>query len=152
INIKNSIGVPANGAALVKAAIIGAFSGTDGGLAAQIGTPVINSRFMATVMSLGAWAQVLSIQMASTNDAAAAVFSGSIAGTVLTVASFTSGSGTLVKGCGLVGANVSAGTTIVAQLTGTAGQTGTYTVSISQTAGSGTINSYLVNNFQETIN
>jgi hypothetical protein len=68
---------------------------------------------------------------------AAAVVTGSIAGTVLTVTAVTSG--TLAVGAVLSGTGVTAGTTITALGTGTGG-TGTYTVSISQTKGSGTIN------------
>ena len=152
VNVKNSAAVPSNAITLIQTAILNAFAGTDGGLAAQIGIPVVSSRFMSGILALGGWAQVLSIQMTSANENPTAIFSGSIAGTTLTVSSFTSGSGTLAAGCGLIGANVSPGTTIVNQLTGSPGQTGTYTVSINQTAGSGTVNSYLVNNFQEIIN
>jgi hypothetical protein len=110
---------------------------------------------MQGILSLGAWAQVLSLQIASTNNTADAVFSGSISGSTLTVASFTSGSGSLAAGCALVGVNITPGTTLGVQLTGTdgtVGQTGTYTVSIPQTAGSGTVNSYVVNAFQQFVN
>jgi hypothetical protein len=154
VSLKNSSAVPSNVATLVQTAIMNAFAGIDGGLPAQIGRPIINSRFSAGIAALGAWAQVLAIQTSSANDSPAAIFSGSIAANsvVLTVASFTSGSGTLAAGNGLIGATISPGTTIVNQLTGSAGQTGTYTVSINQTATSGTVNSYLVDNFQEIIN
>ena len=153
VNIKSSLGVPANALALIQTAITNAFSGADGGFPAQIGIPIVNSRFMSGILALGAWAQVLSIQMACANDLPTAIISsGSISGTTLTVSSFTSGSGTLAAGCALIGANISPGTTIVNQISGTAGQTGTYTVSINQTAVAGIINSYLVDNFQEIVN
>ena len=61
----------------------------------------------------------------------------SIAGQVMTVTAI--GSGVLGAGQALTGTNVSAGTYIVNQLTGTAGGTGTYTVSVSQTAASATV-------------
>lgn len=67
---------------------------------------------------------------------AAASVTGAIAGTTLTVSAV--GSGTLALGQSLSGPNVAAGTKIVAFGTGTGG-TGTYTVSPSQTAASGTI-------------
>lgn len=75
----------------------------------------------------------------SINDGSASV-TGSIAGTVLTVTAV--GAGTLypesvLSGTG--GGGVAAGTEIVAQLTGTLGGTGTYSVSISQTVTSTTI-------------
>jgi len=60
-----------------------------------------------------------------------ASFTGSVATTVLTVASMTTGA--IQIGDVLTGGTVSAGTTIVAQLTGTPGGVGTYTVSASQT-------------------
>ena len=64
-------------------------------------------------------------------------FTGSIAGTTLTVSAI--GTGGLYVGQTLTGTNVAAGTTIVKQLTGTAGSTGTYQVNISQTVASTTI-------------
>lgn len=56
----------------------------------------------------------------------------------MTVTAVTSGTITVGKGCS--GTNVANGTLVLAQLTGTAGSTGTYLVSPSQTAASGTIN------------
>lgn len=61
----------------------------------------------------------------------------SISGQVMTVTAI--GSGVLGAGQSLTGTNVTAGTYIVNQLTGTAGGTGTYTVSVSQTSASGTV-------------
>jgi hypothetical protein len=60
-----------------------------------------------------------------------------IAGNLLTVSAV--GSGTLGIGNTLSGTGVSVGTHIIAQLTGTTGGVGTYTVDISQTVASGTI-------------
>lgn len=62
---------------------------------------------------------------------------GSISGTTLTVSAVTSG--VIAVGSTLSGTGVTAGTRVTALLTGTGG-TGTYTVSVSQTVGSGTIN------------
>lgn len=64
-------------------------------------------------------------------------FTASISGTTMTVA--VVGSGTLAVGQVLTGTGVTAGTSILAQLTGSAGGTGTYTVSASQTVASTTI-------------
>jgi hypothetical protein len=65
-------------------------------------------------------------------------------------------SGTLVQGMGLEGAYwldiMSTGQTLGQQQTGVAGSTGTYLVSIAQTAASATINGYAPTNFQETVN
>lgn len=63
-------------------------------------------------------------------------FVGSIATTTLTVTSTT---GVIEPGMTLTGGSVTAGTTIVKQLTGTAGSTGTYQVSTSQTRASATL-------------
>lgn len=65
---------------------------------------------------------------------------GSVAGTVLTVTAV--GAGALAPGMTLAGGanpGIAPGTTILAQLTGSAGSTGTYSVNIGQTVGSGTI-------------
>ena len=61
----------------------------------------------------------------------------SIAANVMTVSAV--GAGTLAVGQGLSGSGVSPSTFIVAQLTGTAGSTGTYQVNIPQTVSSTTI-------------
>lgn len=60
-----------------------------------------------------------------------ASFTGSIATTTLTVSAISAG--TLFPSMQISGTGVTAGTRIVVQLTGTAGGTGTYTVSASQT-------------------
>lgn len=65
-------------------------------------------------------------------------FTGAISGTTLTVSAV--GSGTVLgAGQTITGTNVDAVTSITGQLTGTAGGTGTYAVSISQTVASTTI-------------
>lgn len=74
---------------------------------------------------------------AKANIGTAAVVTASIAGTTMTVTAIASGR--LAVGATLSGSGVTAGTRITSFLTGTGG-TGTYTVSISQTKGSGTVN------------
>lgn len=75
----------------------------------------------------------------TTNHLSQAVLTASIATTTMTV---TAWSGPLISvGMVLVGANVTAGTTITGFGTGTGGL-GTYTVSISQTAASATVTAY----------
>jgi len=66
-----------------------------------------------------------------------ATFTGSIATTTLTVTANSAGS--ILPGMLITGTGVSANTYIVTQLTGTAGGTGTYSVSVSQTVSSTTI-------------
>lgn len=66
-----------------------------------------------------------------------ATATGSIATTTLTVTAVTAGY--IDVGCIISGSGVTAGTTIVSQLTGTPGSTGTYQVSASQTVSSTTL-------------
>jgi 6-phosphogluconolactonase (cycloisomerase 2 family) len=68
----------------------------------------------------------------------ATTFTGSIAGTTLTVTAIT---GALAVGSNVNGCSVSGATTITAQLTGTAGGIGTYTVTNAQTVASEAMNS-----------
>jgi len=63
-----------------------------------------------------------------------ASFTGSIATTTLTVSAVASGS--ILPSMQITGTGVTAGTRIVRQITGTAGSTGTYEVSVSQTVSS----------------
>jgi hypothetical protein len=73
-----------------------------------------------------------------TGAIAANTCTASIADTTMTVSAVGSGA-VLAAGQGISGTGVTSGTTIVAQLTGTAGSTGTYTVSASQTVSSTTV-------------
>jgi len=66
-----------------------------------------------------------------TDSTSGAIFTSSISTTTMTVHSVTSG--TLSPGTTISGSGITAGTTIVSQVTGTTGSTGTYTISISQT-------------------
>lgn len=124
--------VPSDANTQIDNAIIAAFAGSDGGPRASIGSTIYASRFYSPVASLGAWAQIISIEI----GVQSADVTGSIAATVLTA---VVNSGTLADGDALYGANVEAGTTIIAQLTGPTGGSGTYTISPSQTSASGDI-------------
>jgi hypothetical protein len=75
-------------------------------------------------------------------------FTGSIAGTTMTVTSIFHDStgnphGVVVPGATLFGVNVAASTQILRQLTGTPGSTGTYQLTVSQTLASQTLSSGL---------
>ena len=77
------------------------------------------------------------------NGQIGAIFAGSIDGTTLTVTSISSGA--IALGQTLSGTGISAGTTIVAFQSGAGGninEVGTYTLNISQSVASTTINSY----------
>ena len=135
VTIANSTSVPSDALTQIQNAIMLAFSGADGGSRARIGSTIYASRYYAGVASLGAWAQIIAIDIGSQNTSTS-VFTGSISGTTLTVSAVTSG--TIGVGQNLVGANLMSGTMITALGSGTGG-TGTYTVSPTQTAASGTV-------------
>ena len=145
VSIANSPQVPANAATLIQNAILSAFAGGDGGPRARIGSKIYASRFYAPVAALGPWVQIISILVGS-NNSSGAVFSGTIAGTTLTVPLLISGTIAVGQTITDVNGDIAIGTTILSQLTGTPGGAGTYSVSISQTvagasftgAGSGT--------------
>ena len=147
--IANSSLVPSNAATLIQNAIISAFAGGDGGPRAKIGTTVYASRFYAPIAALGAWAQIVSIEVGSTNTAAAD-FTGSISGTTLTVSAVASGA--LAVGQTLFDAtgDLAPGTKITALGTGSGG-TGTYTVSISQTVNSEAMQAAVANAFDVSV-
>lgn len=81
-------------------------------------------------------------------DSAASV-TASIAAAVMTVTVVASGA--LGAGQTLAGTGVTAGTTVVAQLTGPTGGTGTYSVSVSQTVSSTTITAAAAGDYPSTV-
>lgn len=130
VDIVNSAQVPANAADLIQQAIISAFAGNDGGPRARIGSALYASRYYSGVAALGAWAQIISIQIGCQNNSTADCTTGSISGTTFTEAGVTTGTfaigQTLVDAAGAI----LPGTTIVS------GTSPTWTVSLSQTVGS----------------
>lgn len=142
VTITNNTAIPSDALTQIQAAILAAFSGSDEGQRAQIGATLLASRYVNGIAALGAWAQLISVQI-GTSNAPAATVTGSIAATTFTVTAVASG--TLAVGQYLSGANVAAGTYITALGTG-AGGTGTYTVSVSQTAASATVKAVGPNN------
>ncbi|MER9376014.1 baseplate J/gp47 family protein [Mesorhizobium sp. M0491] len=127
VNLVNSHLVPSDAATQIQNAIIAAFAGGDGGPRAKIGTMLFASRFYAPVAALGSWVQIISIEIGSTNDPAA-VFTGHIAGTTLTVSAVASGALAVGQVISDTTGALTVGTTITALGSGTGG-TGTYTVS-----------------------
>jgi hypothetical protein len=129
--VKNSTAVPSTALASIQTAVQLAFAGGDGGTRACMGSTLYASRYYAGVAALGAWAQIVQIQIGSV---VAATGTGVIAGTALTISGTVTG--TWAVGQLVVGTNVLAGTLITALGSGSGGA-GTYTVGISQTAASG---------------
>lgn len=137
VTLKNNGLVPSDALTLIQAPIVSAFAGLDNGPRAKIGSLVLQSRYIAGILALGSWVELISIQIGIAG--AGATFAGSISGVTLTVTAMTSGAlavGQLIQDSGSL---ISTGTTITALGTGTGG-TGTYTVSQSQTVASETMN------------
>jgi hypothetical protein len=67
VAMQNNANVPANAIALIQAAITAAFTGTDGGSRARIGSTLFASRFYAGIASLGPWAFIYSVQIGLTS-------------------------------------------------------------------------------------
>ena len=143
VNILNSPQVPSNATALIQAAVIAAFAGADGGPRARIGSKLLASRFYAPIAALGSWAQILSIQLGSSNTPSA-TFTAAIATSTLNVSAVASGS--IAIGQTVVGAGVADGTVI------TAGSSMTWTVTNSQVVSSETMYGVLANQNEVTIN
>ncbi len=147
--LKTNAAIPSTALAQIQTAIIAAFAGADGGTRAKIGSTVFASRYYATVKLLGSWAQIIDIQIGYASRAARIM--ASIAGTTMTV---TAVAGNLAPGQVLNDAGLLAsGTTIVGQLTGVTGQTGTYSVSTPQAVSSEAMTATeLVNDITMNIN
>lgn len=149
--IADTTAVPADAATQIQNAIVSAFSGGDGGPRARIGAKLFASRFYAPIALLGAWAQIVSIEVGSVNNASAK-FTASIAGTTMTVSAVSAGALAAGQTISDVTGNLIVGTTIIAQLTGSAGGTGTYSVSNTQTVGSELMESAVPNLFDIVVN
>jgi uncharacterized phage protein gp47/JayE len=142
VSIKNSSSVPSNAQALIAGAIANAFAGLPppnsppGAWApprARITSLLFASDYYPAIQALGSWAQIVSVQIGSSNSPAAQ-FTATISGTTMTASAVASG--TIAIGQTLIGANIPDGVTITALGTGSGG-TGTYTLSAPQTIGSG---------------
>lgn len=123
--------IPSDANVQIQNAIINAFSGVDGGDRAVIGGDVLASRFYAPVASLGPWAKIQSLYVGSKN-VSAAVFSGTISGTTLTVGYVSSGTIAIGQSIEDNAGLIIPGTTI------TAGSGSTWTVSNTQTLAAAT--------------
>jgi small basic protein len=129
VTLVNNPSVPSTAASLIQTAVVAAFTGANGGPRATAGATVLASRLYAAVTALGAWANILSVLIGSTNTAAAVV-TGSISGTILTVTAMTTGA--LAIGQILFGSGLADGTVIAGFGTG-AGGVGTYVLGAPQT-------------------
>ena len=140
--------VPSTAAVSIQNEIVLAFAGGDGGPRASTGSTIFASRFYAPVASLGSWAQIISITLVS-GWTAAATATALISGTTMTVTAI--GSGALAPGQVVTGPSM-LNATIVSQLSGTTGSTGTYQLSNSQTVGSSAVSAYAISANSVTLN
>lgn len=137
VQLVNSPLIPSDAATQVQAALIAAATGQSDIIPppprARIGTTVYAAQYTAAINALGAWAQVASILVGSTNTAGAQLF-GYIVGTQLTVTSVGSGSLALTQTVVDTGSLIINGTYITAFGTGIGG-IGNYTINQPQTIG-----------------
>lgn len=63
IAMQNNPAVPSNAVALVQAAVLQSFLGSDGGPRARVGSWIFASRFYSNIAALGSWALIFSIQV-----------------------------------------------------------------------------------------
>lgn len=144
VNILNNALVPSDAVSQIQNAIIAAFAGADGGTRARIGSTILSLRYAAPIISLGTWAQIVSIQVGSSNTPSA-TFTGVIAGTSLTTSGVT---GAVAVGQMITDAtgNVLAGTKV------TAGASSPWTINNTQTVASETMYGILVNRNDVVLN
>jgi uncharacterized phage protein gp47/JayE len=131
VTLADNAQIPADGTALVKAAIQAAFNGLDGGTRARIGSIIYASRYYSAVATLGAWAQIIAIDVGSQNTSAADCDAGFIAGTAFTEAGTTTG--TFAIGQTIIGDGVLPGTIILS------GTSPNWVVNLTQTVSARTL-------------
>jgi hypothetical protein len=134
--------VPANAAALVQNAIMSAFAGGDGGPRARMGSTLYASRYYAPVAALGPWVQIIDIEIGG--DTPLAVFTGSITGDALTVASVSSGTIAIGQTINDATGMIPPGTTIVSG----SGSSWVLSWTAPSPVSSETIKAYLPNQFK----
>jgi small basic protein len=66
VEIANNPSLPSNIVALVQAAIIASFNGTDGGTRARIGSTIFASRYYGNIVALGPTVSILSLLLGPT--------------------------------------------------------------------------------------
>lgn len=130
--LSNNAQIPSDAAAQIKAAIIAAFAGADGGTRARIASTIFASRYYAPVAALGSWAQIISV-LAGSNNATSAVITGSIAGSTLTIGSTSSGAVAIGQTLSDAAGSIPAGTIILS------GSGSTWTINKTLTISSRTI-------------
>lgn len=129
VELQNSSDLPDNIVALVQAAVIAQFTGANGGARARAGALLLASPYYGPVQAIGVEVSILFIGIGTSFSGECTLVNES---NVVTVT--TASSGSLTPGTVLTASEVPAGTTIVQQLGGTTGGTGTYQMSANATA------------------
>ena len=134
VTIKGNSQTPANAGTLIATAIVNAFAGLTPPIPrARIGTTLYALPYTQALNGLWPGIEVTALTV-GTSASSSANFTASVASTTMTVTAISSGS--LAAGMVLVSGALLPGTSIVAQLTGSAGSTGTYQLNQAQTVGS----------------
>lgn len=143
VTMANNAQVPSDALLQIQRAVLSVFAGTDNtGLGRpKIGAFLFGNRFYAPIAALGPWAQIINIEVGTSNAPDAAIFTGSIGPASNVMAVSAVASGTLATGQTVGGALPN--TTITGQTSGPTGGTGSYTVSTVQTLASGPLSGYL---------
>lgn len=63
VSMQNNPQVPANATVLIQNAIIATFTGSNGSQRARIGSTIFHSQFYQAIFALGAWVQIIDIQI-----------------------------------------------------------------------------------------
>lgn len=72
VQLASTTAVPANAQTLIRAALVAAFNGQDGGPRAQIGSTLYASRFYSTIAALGPWVQIVNLTLGTSSPGSAA--------------------------------------------------------------------------------
>lgn len=150
VNIADSSTVPSDADVQIRAAIVAAFAGSDGGRRVKIGSVVYANRFYRGINALGDWAEIVSLFLGTKNSPAASftaaigsTFTGVGSGTNLTVTGIT---GYLSVGDTVAGTGIADGVTILSQTSGSTGGNGVYVTSAATTVnGAATATSTVMN-------
>lgn len=110
--LTNNSQVPADAVTQIRAAIMAAFAGADGGTRARIASTIYSSRYYGPIVKLGEWVQPVSIMIGS-NNATSAVVTAAIAGTTMTVSATASGAIAVGQTLSDVAGDIPPGTTVV---------------------------------------
>jgi len=145
--IKSSTLLPSNIDTVIGDAVVSAAAGGDGGIPITIGSTLYASRYYQPISNANDNIELISVAVGLSSGAA--VFTGSISGTTLTVSAVTSGTIAVGQNIFDTTGSILANTTITGLGTGTGG-TGTYTIDKTQNVGSESMVSNTFANYESS--